>query len=71
MTPRTLALIVRKAQPILAEADAETVTAVEVLLGTGGTMVSRQTAEALFCAYLLEAGERRKLLRHVSRTAKA
>jgi hypothetical protein len=70
MTPRTLALIVRKAEPILAEADAETQTAVSVLLETGGNMVSREAAEALFFAYLMEAGERQKLLRMVSRPPK-
>jgi hypothetical protein len=71
MTPRTLALIVKKAEPILAAADAETQTAVSVLLGSGGGMVSREAAEALLFAYLVEAGERQRLLRLVSRTARA
>jgi hypothetical protein len=67
MTPRTFALIAKRAQPILATADAETQTAFEILLTTGGNMVARSAAEALAFAYLVEAGERRKLLKLVQR----
>ena len=67
MTRRAFAMIAKKAEPILATADAETQTAFEILLTTGGNIVSRSAAEALAFAYLVEAGERRKLLKLVSR----
>jgi hypothetical protein len=67
MQPRTFALITRKAEAILATADAETQTAFGILMSTAGYMVSREAAEALAFAYLIEAGERRKLLRLVRR----
>ena len=57
MRARTLALVVKQAEPILATADAETQTAFEILLTTGGNIVSRSAAEALAFAYLVEAGE--------------
>jgi len=71
MQARTFALIVKKVEPIRATCDAETKTAFEILLTTGGNMVSRSAAEALAFAYLVEAGERRKLLKLVSRGVRA
>jgi hypothetical protein len=55
MRPARFSLIVKRAEPILATADAETQTAFDILLTTGGNMVSRSAAEALAFAYLVGA----------------